>query len=125
MISWIMYAQTPTNSVKFVTNEDNSYQILNYYKFRDFISQFSIQNPFDFYKALDSFETVFFNCETGEWKIEKPEIKESSFEQMLKLNPSIQEVKEKEKSIDPLQKKKNFLDIFSKERKKQVLGKKR
>lgn len=125
MINWIAFVQTPNNSVKFVSNEDNSYQVLNYYKFKDYISQYKINNLFEFNRNLDSFETVLLNCVTGEWSVEKPEIKAASFETLLKLNPNQQEIEEDKKNKDPLLRKKNFLDIFSKERKNQFLGKKK
>jgi len=121
MISWIIFCQTPYNKVKFLTNEDASYQVLGYYKFKDFITQFKIKNLFEFDKNLDSFQTVFLDCETGEWKIEKPEFKEPTFETMLKLNPGKQEIDEEKKNKDPLLRKKNFLDNFFKGRKKQTI----
>jgi hypothetical protein len=119
MISWILFMQTPWNTVKFITNEDASYQVLNYYKFKDFLAQFKKTNLSDFNKSLDSFQTVFLDCTTGEWKVEKSEIKEASFDQMLKLNPGKEELEEEKKKTDPLLRKKNFLDNFFKGRKKQ------
>jgi hypothetical protein len=124
-MNWIAFVQTPNNNVKFVTNEDNSYQVLNYYKFKDYISQYKINNLFEFNRNLDSFETVLLNCVTDEWSVEKPEIKVASFETMLKLNPNQKEVEEENKKKDPLLRKKNFLDMFSKERKRQAMEKKK
>jgi hypothetical protein len=119
MFLWICFVQTYTGRIKFVTNEDATYQVLSYNKFRDYIGQFKILNLFEFYKNLDSFQTVTLNCSTGEWQIEKPEIKDHTFEEMLKLNPGQQEIEENKKKTDPVLKKKNFIDEFFKARKKQ------
>jgi hypothetical protein len=118
---WIMLFQTPYNNIKFITNEDANPQFLEYYKFLKFIAQFPIENGGEFRSNLDKFQTIFLNCSTGIWEIRKPEIKEKSFEDMLKLNPNEQEIKEEKKKHDPFLKKKNFLDLFTKARKKDVM----
>ena len=122
MISWILFFQTPYNMVKFITNEDANYQILNYFKFKDFIFQFQIKNRGDFNKHFDSFHTVLLNCTDGSWEEIKQEIKESSFSEMLKLNPGIQEIEE-EKKKDPILKRKEFLRKFFDFKKNSLLNK--
>ena len=121
MISWILFFQTPRDTVKFITNEDASYQVLGYQKFKDFISQFTVANRGLFNKHLDSFHTVLLDCEKGTWREIKPEIKAGSFKEMLKLNPSEEEAKEKEREKDPVLKKKEFLKRFFDFRKKSVI----
>jgi hypothetical protein len=118
-INWLCFVQTYTGRIKFVTNEDATYQVLSYNKFRDYIGKFKILNLFDFYRGLDSFQTITLDCNSGEWRIEKPEFKEPTFEEMLKLNPGQQEIEENKKKTDPTLKKKNFIDEFFKARKKQ------
>ena len=116
-----MMVQGLRDNVKFVTNEDSNYQVLNYHKFKNFISQFRILDTFDFNKNLDSFQTIFLDCITGKWNVEKPEVKESSFDKMLKLNLGKQEIDEEKKKKDPVLKNKAFLDYFFKQRKDQAI----
>lgn len=116
-IHFLLLFQTPFNSIKFISNEDSSPQFLEYYKFLKFVSQFKIEDFAGFKDNIDKFKTIFLDCSNGVWHIEKPEIKERTFEEMLKLNPGKQEIEEEKKKSDPLLSKKNFLDAFSKARK--------
>jgi hypothetical protein len=122
-MTWIMFFQTPYDAVKFITNEDDSYQILNYYKFVDFISDYKIENRQGIIQALDRFQTILLNCVEGTWEIQKVVIIQGSFEEMLKLNPGELELKESKKKTDPILKNKNFINTFFKARKKQVMKK--
>jgi len=122
-MKWIMGFQTPYNMVKFITNEDGSPQALSYYKFLDFVAQFKIKNSIEFIGNIDKFQTILLNCETGEWEVQKPELKTGTFSDMLKLNPGKQEIEEENKKKDPLLRKKTFLDGFFTARKKQVTKK--
>jgi len=112
MLNWVMFHQTPRDTVKFITNEDASYQVLGYQKFKNFLSQFKIEDRGTFNKHLDSFHTILLDCKKGIWNEIKPEIKESSFNEMLKFNPGQEEIVEEEKKNDSIIKKKEFLKNF-------------
>jgi len=122
-MKWMMLFQTPWDSIKFITNEDTNAQYLPYNKFMDFLNTFKINDIGTFKDSINKFQTLLLDCTTGKWEIQHQQIVEGSFEQMLKLNPGVQEIEEQKKKTDPLLKKKNFLDLFSKARKKQVLKK--
>lgn len=109
-MKWILFFQTPYDTIKFITNEDSSYQILSYKKFKTFISSFKILDIGNFYDALDKFQTVLFDCTAGTWTIQTQELSNPTFEQLLKLNPSLRELEEEKKRTDPLLKKKSFID---------------
>lgn len=127
MVNWVEFFQTPNDTVKFITNEDsNNPQVLSYKKFVLYIGQFKALDRVELNNALDRFQTVFLDCSTGKWEIQKPELKAGTFEQMLKLNPEFKvktpEEEKEEKNREPLQRKKNFLDLFYSHRKDQSLS---
>jgi len=89
MVTWILFVQTPYNNdmIKYITSELDEATYLSYYKFLEYVKQYPVLNFTLFKKELDSFQTIYLNCKTGEWEIKKPVINtDVSFDELSKLN---------------------------------------
>lgn len=118
MTKWIIFVQTPYNSVKYISNELNDYSIMSYKRFFEMISTFNPLNPNAFKEALDGFETVLLDCESRNWTIEKRDISEKNYtyQEMLELNSPDEILEEQNKNNTILDRTKLFINEFSKYR---------
>lgn len=123
-MKWIVFFQNANDFVQYVTDEMQSYSVLSYKKFLPFLMSLNPINSTDLRSELDRFQTVFVNCETREWKVIEDESADvpTTFEEMLKLNPSEQELKEKEKDLK-LNKAHEFVNNFNKNKEKHGFNK--
>lgn len=93
MKSWIIFYQTPYNTVKYITSELDSYRFLEYYKFLEFIGKYKINNYFEFKDFLDKFKIIFLNLETGEWEEKRVPKKDFTFDNLVAFNNEIKSQK--------------------------------
>lgn len=113
-MKYLIFCQTPYNSVRFMTNELQDYTSLGYKKFLDMLMTLPCNDYLAIRKHLDCFQTVFLNLETGEFKQLLPERGEATFEELVRINQV-----EEQKSIQEqkTESSKSFLDSFAKWRK--------
>lgn len=109
-MKWLLFTQTPYDSINFITDELDSVKYLPYYEFKKYLSSFKIENRIEIINALDKFETIFLDIKTGTWEIKKREINENiSFEELYELN-------KKEEKKTKINKAKNIINTFKKEK---------
>jgi len=110
-MNYLIFCQTPYDSVKYITNEMQEYTSMSYKKFVRFLMSQKINNYVDIQKQLDSFKTIFLNTITGEYKELLPDFNPKfTFEQLVEANPPALFIKEQaEVEVDPMQNKKDYL----------------
>jgi len=119
-MSWLICRQTPYNQVK-VLEESGKTTYQSYNEFLDNLLQVPIARRQDFKEQLDKFKIITILVESGEWEVyeEVKDIKEHSFEEMIKLNKPEQlerdEDKPKTKTESMLEKGHNFIDNLRKD----------
>lgn len=96
---WLQCVQAPQGDyIKYVTDELDNYVTMGYYKFLQFVfenEQIKIVNREKFIHELDSFQTIIVNTISGQWEVIRHELKEYTFEELLKVNENLLEKKEK------------------------------
>jgi len=119
-MSWLICRQTPYNQVK-VLEESGKTTYQSYNEFLDNLLQVPIARRQDFKEQLNKFKIITILVESGEWEVyeEVKDIKEHSFEEMIKLNKPEQlerdEDKPKTKTESMLEKGHNFIDNLRKD----------
>ena len=117
-MKWLLFVQTPYDTVKYITDELDSYLVVNYNKFRSVILEGQkIIDQTNLLFELDRFNTVFLNCEKGTWEVKKPELKKDfTFEELAETNKAYKEEPKKEKTKEEilLEKSKKYIDNFGK-----------
>ena len=119
-MSWLICRQTPYNQVK-VLEESGKTTYQSYNEFLDNLLQVPIARRQDFKEQLNKFKIITILVESGEWEVyeEVKDIKEHSFEEMIKLNKPEQlerdEDKPKTKTESMLEKGHNFIDNIRKD----------
>ncbi len=85
---WIQFFQNPYDRVVYTTNDLFPEKAsLTYKKFLVFVDRnYRIKERDKFFHELDSFQTIFLNGDSGEWKVVVPTKKDSTFEDLHKLN---------------------------------------
>jgi len=96
-MKWILFYQNPHDRVCFITDESQDKTSLSYRKFCDSIFKYPIKDPGNLQIELDTFHTIMLDVQTGQWERVVPDKEDCNvtFEQLVKLNPSIEE-KEKQ-----------------------------
>jgi hypothetical protein len=104
-----------------VLEESGKTTYQSYNEFLDNLLQVPIARRQDFKEQLDKFKIITILVESGEWEVyeEVKDIKEHSFEEMIKLNKPEQlerdEDKPKTKTESMLEKGHNFIDNLRKD----------
>jgi hypothetical protein len=117
-MKYILAVQTPWDSVKYINDDLSDYSSHSYNKFLEMIMNLKPFDPNGLKEAIDSFETVYLNVETKQWEILKytPESDKFTPQQMYELNPSPEMIEEQKKNESIINRTKNFIDQFSKDR---------
>ena len=113
-----MMVQTPWDSVKYISDDLSDYSSHSYDRFMEMIMSLQPIDPNGLRNAIDEFQTVFFNVETHKWHTENyiPEKEQYTDKQMYELNPSPEIIEEQKKNDTILNRTKNFINEFSKDR---------
>lgn len=86
-VDWILFFQTPFDTVKYMTRDMSTYSSMRYFKFLEFVMKsFVVKQSSDLRTELDKFSTIFLNCKTGEWKTIPHKEFKATFEELSKLN---------------------------------------
>ena len=111
-MKWVVFFQTPYNTVKYMTDELATPSVMEYSKFLSFLFDLTVNDRISIREKLDQFKTILLFCETGYWEVRKTEEFniETSFEELKSLNPTRAETKEKEKSTDAVLRAKRVLN---------------
>jgi len=117
-MKYILCVQTPWNSVKYISDELTEYSSHTYNKFLEMIMNLQPYDPNGLREAIDSFQTIYLNVETKQWEIIKylPEKDQFTSKQMYELNPSAEMIEEQKKNESIINRTKNFIDQFSKDK---------
>ena len=115
MSKWVMAHQTPWNSVKYITDDLTEYTTKTYTNFLSMILALNPLDPNGLKEALDSFETIFLDCDIHTWRIEKyvPEVETFTQKEMHEFNPS-EEIIEAQKKESILDRTKDFIETLHK-----------
>jgi len=88
-MSWLLFKQTMSGNVSYLSDKSENLQFLSYDKFLYFlVTNFYVKDFNKLKYELDSFNIIFFNCETGEWNIKQPNLSHFTFDELLSFNPS-------------------------------------
>lgn len=87
-MKWLLFYLTITDNIKYITNDMNKYSFMNYKRFLLFIAQFKIIDYQTLINKINRFDTIFFDCETGQWEVKAPKISHEllTHENLMKLN---------------------------------------
>jgi len=97
-MKWILFYQTVNDRVKYMTDETYpDYTSSAYRKFNDSLKALIIKDRTNLQLELDTFHTVYLDTETGDWKRYEQEEQPATFEELLKLNPSLDELDKQNK----------------------------
>ena len=117
---WIVLQQVENDTVKYVTSEKPDAVYVNYQEFMSFVTQYNIQDWYDFQKTLNKFEVIVLKTDTGRWEV-RDTIKnnEYSLNELIELQETIQKKKDFEKNRDKkiLNVGKDLVNNFAKHRK--------
>jgi hypothetical protein len=94
-----MCFQNQSDMVSVISNEQETPQVMPYKKFIQFISFYLKERIEEFYTTLNRFLTIYIDCKTGVWQEVPVEKEESSFEELLTYNETIEQQKENAKSF--------------------------
>lgn len=94
---WILFFQTPYDRVKFRTDEMEETVSKTYYKFKDYLFQnFYVLDSKGILDALDSFQTVLLEKDSGKWETISPNYDKEgiTFEELFSINNKNKETPE-------------------------------
>ena len=108
--SWLVCMQTHWNTVKYQTSEGN-HKYPTYMDFLHMMMGYSIKDPQNFRKQLDTFKLLYVDLITGEWEELKIDARDDySFEELLNYNQKIAEKENrKDNFISNVEKGKNWI----------------
>jgi len=115
---YVIFCQTPYNTVRYMTNDMQDYTSMSYDKFLRMLMTFPCRDYKDIRDHLDTFHSIVLNLDNGEYEQLKPEESKATFNDLLKLNPDANLVKEEEIKTDPILSKRTFVDNLFNWRKK-------
>lgn len=96
---WIVCQQQHYGAVKYQTSEGvNKHP--SYMDFLELMMKYSVQDPREFKKQLDTFRLLYIDLATGEWEEIKLDHKdEYTFEELLTYNQKFEERESKKDSV--------------------------
>jgi hypothetical protein len=113
---WLIFHQTPYDTVRYRTSETDNNFSLPYNKFLTFLFEnYRPVRRIELINELDRFETIVLDKDTGEWKVIIPEvnIENFSFQKLAEENNGIltpDAQKEKPEEIQNLNRSKSFIE---------------
>lgn len=102
-MKWMLFFQTPYDTIKYITDELEDYTSLTYTKFMEHVyANINVKDSLNFRDEVDKFKTIFLDCETGDWSVKKRETNPAdiNFKNILKLNPELNQVEEVNKKSE-------------------------
>lgn len=98
-MGWLLFKQTLSGNISYLSDKSDNLQFLSYDKFLYYlVTNFYIQNFNKLKEELNSFNIIYLDNETGEWIVKQPNLSHFSFDELLEIQNSNKE-KNKNTSI--------------------------